>query len=125
MPGPIPNPYYIPFPVFLPAMRNIGAITQATNALVTTTFPHSYQTGDIVRLLVPQGWGMVQANTLIGEIVVTSPTQFTITIDTTNFDAFVTPPNPSPQVNSVAQVIPVGENNNKLTQATRNVLPPY
>jgi len=122
MPGPVPNGYAYRNPVYQPAMRLVTNITNAVQALVTTSFAHNYQTGDIVRLIIPQGWGMVQANGLYGPITVVSPTTFTIAIDTSLFDQFVTPPNPSPYVISVAQVIPIGEVNSKLSQATHNVL---
>ncbi len=116
------------FPTYQPAMRIIEAITQAEKALVTTTFDHQYITGTIVRLYVPQMYGMVQANHLEGEITVTAPTQFTITIDTTKFDAFVIPtPDvgrlPGGQLTEYAQVVPVGEINSILTASTVNVLP--
>ena len=97
MPITTPNYYAQQFPIFQRAMRNILSITQDENALVTTTFDginpgnHQYSTGLIARLYVPNGFGMVQANQLEGIITVINDTQFTITIDTTNFDAFVVP----------------------------------
>lgn len=117
-----------PFPVFQPSMRIISEITKAFPASVTTTFPHQYLTNTIVRLDIPTGFGMVQANQLFGTIVVTSPTTFTITIDTTMFDAFVIPSYtllPSGLVVSEqsAQAVPIGEENIILTAAVQNVLP--
>ena len=119
----IPSCYAYPFPVFQRAMRLVTNITNARAASVTTSFAHDYETGDIVRLYVPHGWGIVQADRLSGTIVVTSPTTFTIDIDTVDFDPFVTPPDPSPLINGCPQVVPVGEVNSKLTSATQNVLP--
>ena len=116
---PAPNGYAYQFPVYQPAMRLIAAITQAIPAQVTTSFAHNYQTGDIVRLIVPNGYGMVQANGLMGTITVNADTTFLIDIDTTTFTAFVIP---NTLVVTVAQVVPIGEVNSKLTQATRNVL---
>lgn len=124
-----PNYYGVEFPMFQKAMRNILSITQAENALVTTTFDgtnpgnHQYNTGLIVRLYVPQGFGMVQANELYGRITVVNDTQFTISIDTTNFDAFVVPDYQPGAFGTPAQVVPIGEINQQLTQATQNVLP--
>ena len=118
----VPNGYAYRFPTFQPAMRLVTNITRAGSAEVTTSFEHNYETGDIVRLIVPNGYGMVQADRRTGTIAVNSPTTFLIDIDTTYFDPFVIPPDPSPWVITVAQVIPVGEVNSKLTQATRNVL---
>lgn len=117
-----------PFPTFQPSMRIISAITKANPALVTTTFAHQYVTGTIVRLDIPIGFGMVQANQLFGPIEVTSPTTFLITIDTTDFDVFSIPTYtllPSGVVVSrqSATVVPIGELNGQLNAAVYNVLP--
>lgn len=118
----------IQFPTYQPAMRIITAITNAFPALVTTSFPHQYITGLIVRLYVPYNFGMVQANHLEGAITVTSDTQFKIDIDTTNFSPFVIPAIPPGHLPAgvplqYAQVVPVGEINAILAGATKNVLP--
>ena len=124
-----PNYYAVPLPMFQRAMRNILSITQDLNALVTTTFDginpgnHQYSTGLIARIYVPNGFGMIQANQLEGVITVVNDTQFTITIDTTTFDAFVVPAYQPGAFGTPAQVVPVGEVNDLLTQATQNVLP--
>lgn len=124
-----PNYYAVPLPMFQRAMRNILSITQDLNALVTTTLDginpgnHQYSTGLIARIYVPNGFGMVQANQLEGVITVVNDTQFTITIDTTTFDAFVVPAYQPGAFGTPAQVVPVGEVNDLLTQATQNVLP--
>lgn len=108
-------------PVYQPAMRIISAITNAFPAQVTTTFDHDYISGTIVRLVIPPGFGMRQVDGKKGSIVVTSPTTFTIDLDTTFFDTFVIPTT-FPEDFQHAQVVPVGEENEILTAATRNVL---
>ena len=124
-----PNYYGVQLPSFQRAMRNILTITQAQNALVTTTFDginpgnHQYNTGLIVRFYIPDGFGMVQANQLYGPITVVNATQFTLPIDTTNFDAFVVPAFQPGGFGTPAQVVPTGEINSLLTEATQNVLP--
>ena len=132
MPITTQNYYAVPFPTFQRAMRNILSITQDENALVTTTFDginpgnHQYSTGLTARLYVPNGFGMVQANQLEGIITVVNETQFTITIDTTTFDAFIIPVyQPGAPFGTPAQVVPVGEVNDILTEATQNVLNPF
>lgn len=122
------NYYAQQFPVFQRAMRNILSITNDENALVTTTFDgvnpgnHDYSTGLIARLYVPEGFGMVQANELSGVVTKVNDTQFTITVNTTNFDTFVIPDFQPGGFGTPAQVVPVGEINSILTQATQNVL---
>lgn len=120
-------------PVFKPAMRIVTAITQATTCLVTTSFDHNYAIGLIVRLDIPLGFGMQQANQKFGEILtVPGPTTFTMSLDTTQFDAFVLPlgwPATSATVAGfpinaqAAECVPIGEINELLTQAVQNVLP--
>lgn len=110
------------YPVFQPAMRIISGVTNAFPAVVTTTFAHQYGTGMIVRLNIPPGFGMVEANGLKGEIIVTGSTTFEIDIDTTFFDVFDAPSS-YPFSYQYAQVVPVGQINELLRFATRNVLP--
>lgn len=81
----------IAFPIFQPAMRIIAAISNSFPAVIETTFPHQYFTGTIVRLYIPNGFGMVQANKLQGTIAVIDPETFAIDIDTTLFDTFIVP----------------------------------
>jgi hypothetical protein len=117
------NAYAYPFPVFQPSMRLITAITNANPAQVTTSFPHQYFTGTIVRLDIPIADGMRQANQLFADIVVNSPTTFFINIDTTLFEPFLIPMTTNPRINTAAQVVPIGEINSVLIAAVQNVLP--
>lgn len=121
-----------PNPIFQPAMRIITAITNAEQASVTTSFDHLYLTGAIVRLDIPLGFGMQQANQKFGPITVTSPTTFTIAVDTRQFDAFALPLNWPATSASVlgwpinaqaAMSVNVGEINSLLTSAVQNTLP--
>ena len=120
-------PYYgaIPNPSYLPAVRDIVAITNSFPATVTTSFDHNYLSGLIVRMIVPANYGMFQINKLKGSITVTSPTTFTIPLDTTTFDTFVVPTEQTyqPLVNP-AQSVPVGEDADMLDQSFVNVLTP-
>jgi len=109
-------------PTFQRSMRLIDAITNAYPAQVTTSFDHNYETGDIVRLNIPRYYGMVQADQLVETITVTGAKTFTIDIDTRNFNPFsITLPVPW-YVASYPHVTPVGEINENLSGATKNVL---
>ena len=115
----------LPFPVFQPAMRLITAITNSFPAVITTSFAHQYVSGTIIRLDIPPVDGMQQANQFVGPILVTSPTTFTMNLDTTNFTPFVIPA-PSDEnfhLLTCAQAVPIAENNDILTAAVQNVLP--
>lgn len=112
-----------PDPTFQPAMRIITAITNDFPAQITTSFAHDYLDGTIVRLIIPNGFGMTQANKLTGSIVVNSPTTFLVDIDTTFFDPFVVPAENPGHYYTKSQVVPIGEDNETLLAATVNVLP--
>lgn len=115
--------YANPNPIFQPAMRLIASISRSNPAIVTTTFANQYETGLIVRLDLPLAVGMQQAHGLKGTISVVDDTTFTMDIDTTFFDTFAIPVSPGPFDNTCAQVIPVGEVNETVYLATRNILP--
>lgn len=76
-------------PTFQRAMRVISSITRANPAVITTTTNHQYIDGMIMRINVPKGFGMQQVNQLQGEITRLSDTTFSIDIDTTNMDPFL------------------------------------
>lgn len=107
------------YPVFKPAMRIITAITNANPAVVTTSFDHNYIDGIILRLDIPKGFGMMQADQLFGSIEVLTSDTFSIDIDTSLFDAFVIPAGNT----QYAQAVPIAELNDMLAAAVKNVLP--
>jgi hypothetical protein len=123
------NWYAVAFPTYQPAMRNILSITNAFPALITTTYDginpgnHNYETGLIVRLYIPKGWGMPIGRRDVYNITVTSPTQFTVNLDTTLLEPFVIPAYNPGHYGTPPVVVPVGEDNDTLYQATQNVLP--
>jgi hypothetical protein len=126
-------PYYgaIQYPIYKPAVRDILSITQAFPAVITTTFDgttpgdHSYLSGLIVRLIIPNNYGMVQLNQMVFTITVLSASTFSIPIDTQLFDAFVIPVEVANQpLFNPAQVVPVGEETDTLKMTFRNVLTP-
>ena|ERR1017187_808936 len=108
-------------PTFNPVMRVVVGITNDFPASVTTSFAHNYGDGTTVRLMVPLGYGMEQANKLFGDIIVTSPTTFNIAIDTRYFPQFVIPG--APYNLQFSQCIPFGENALTLKNSFRNILP--
>lgn len=112
----------IPYPTFQRAMRVISTISQTAQAHVTTTFAHQYQSGDIIRFVIPLGFGMQQINQMQAPITVTGETTFTVPIDTLKFDAFSTPSS-FPENKQYAQVVPIAEIASQLEGATQNVLP--
>jgi hypothetical protein len=123
---------------FYPVTRLIYSITQSNPALITTTnntqvvggvlqavpANHGYGPGVIVRIDIPEACGMQQLNGFAGEITITSPTTFTVAVDTTQYDPFVIPLAPVPAwAETCAQIVPFSENSLLLTNATVNTLP--
>jgi hypothetical protein len=120
----MPQFYANPQPIYQPAMRLISSITNASSAVVTTTFNHNYLTGLIIRLDIPSYIGMQQANQAIVTITqILGLTSFMVNLNTLSFDPFAIPA-PLPAIASTtALAVPVGEINSKLNQATNNTLP--
>jgi hypothetical protein len=74
----------------------ITAITRSYPMIVTAilddvTESNSYINGQLLRLFVPYGYGMIQANDLVGKITNISGLNFTLDIDSSQFDPFVVP----------------------------------
>lgn len=110
-------------PTFQPAMRIIASITNTFPVVVTTTFDHNYITGETLRLNIPRGFGMQQINQQYTDIIVTGATTFTMNIDATGYDAFIIPADNPGHFFTQAQVTPIGEVNQLLRAAVKNVLP--
>lgn len=99
-------------PIFYPRRRFITVITQAAQAVVTTSVTHQYEVGQQVRFVVPAAYGMVEINGLTGNIVsvdtTTTVNSFTVDIDSSAFTAFAFPLTAAVPF-SPAEVVPVGE----------------
>lgn len=92
--------------IWMPVALTPIAITQAANAVVTTSFDHRYLAGQFVSLSVPAGWGMVQADQKVALIKSVTANTLTIDLDTSGFTAFAFPasgaPLPVPSVTNYA-----------------------
>jgi len=87
------NNIYLPPSPVIPKFLVISAITNASNAVVTVTTSNQYIAGQLVYFSVPFDYGMFQINGLTGEILSVDGTNliFTVSINTTQFDAFSLP----------------------------------
>ncbi len=94
---------------FTPVRRAITNVTQALQAVVTTSENHGYNSNEWVRLIVPGAYGM-DLDYIQTFITVTSNTQFTTTLDTTAQLPFVTPGGvPNFPAFTAAQVVPISQ----------------
>ena len=112
------------YPVFQPAMRILGLVNpDGELTRVVTTFPHQYKIGMIVRLNLPTGYTPQGLNQQIGRITeIIDPISFYVAIDSSQMEQWSSPTE-FPLDKQEAQITPVGEVNEKLSNATRNVLP--
>jgi hypothetical protein len=100
---------------FIPNRQTVSAVTNAQPAVVTTSQDHGYESGLQVRFFFPLDVGMNELNGQIFQITKIDSTNFSIPIDSSNFDSF----SPVGTVQT-PQVIPVAEVGDSLSQATDN-----
>jgi hypothetical protein len=75
--------------IFYPQTRYVINITQAVNAVVTTSVNHGYLPGQIVRFnLVSSLYGMTQINQMTATITAVTANTFTTNLNTTGFSPF-------------------------------------
>lgn len=131
--GAIQNPYFRPAEIGIiaitnanPAVVTTGTVTlDSGNMQVVTAVNNNYKSQLIVRIRIPDDYGMKQLNKFKGTITVLSSTTFSIPIDTTTFDQFVIPVQVNPQpLTTPAQAVPIGEDTSILTQSFVNILTP-
>lgn len=112
-------------PVYMPAVRDILAITNANPAQVTTTFANSYVVGTIIRFVIPNNYGMTLLNGLQCTIIqLVSDTEFLVNVDTTDIDPFVIPTLQPGNNYTSAQIVPIGEVAATLDASFVNILKP-
>ena len=100
-----------------PSFYFVTAITQATQAQVTTSQANTYVVGQKIEFTIPASFGMVQLNNFnqaqSKPVIITSIVDaynFKINIDTTNYSAFAFPASSgSPTTQLFATVAPAGQ----------------
>jgi hypothetical protein len=116
----MPN-QYLPPVIQIPSALNITAISQTLPMVIAVTPGNSvsqvndYIVGMAVRLNVPQTYKMFQANGLVGTITAISGPNFTLNLDSSQFDAFVVPTGNTEQPATIA---PNGSRNLQYTNGT-------
>jgi len=96
---------------FTPPRSAISNISMSNPAIVTTSSAHGLTTGQIVRINVPNNFGMVQLNQKLLSVTVLDETNFSlqytqvppaVNVDSTDFTQFVIPSNPKFTAESLA-----------------------
>lgn len=119
----MPN-VYLPGIVTIPSSLLITAITQSLPMVITVAIEtpvvaaNTYIVGQAVKLFVPITYGMFQANGLIGKIMAISGSNFTLNIDSSQFDPFVIPLG---SVEAPASISPYGSRNLEFSNLTNSV----
>ena len=86
-------------------VQTIASITKANPMVLTTVDDHDYVIGIAVRFFIPNQFGMVQLNNLIGQVISLTTNTLTINLDSTNFSVF-SYPSPLPSAYTPPSVIP-------------------
>lgn len=108
---------------FLPYSNVIMDITNDNPAMIRTLVNHGYHDGLVVRFDLPKNCGMQQMDGTVAIVTYIDARRFTVPIDTTGFDVFF-----YENRLQAAQVIPIAEQADSLTQATKNaknIIPEY
>jgi len=109
----MPNQYLQPV-IQIPSSLLVTAITNSSPMVITvqvgnaSTEANTYIVGQAVRLNVPPTYGMYQANGLVGTITAINGSNFTLSLDSSQFDPFVVP---SGNVEQPATIAPNGSRN--------------
>lgn len=110
--------------IYTPRKRLISNITAAASAVVTLSVTHGYQVGQKVRFIVPEEYGMVEMNNLVGQVTAINTTTNTITvdIDSSGFTAFAFPTSAQAAAGvNFAHIVPAGEDSLLVSAPTQNV----
>lgn len=76
---------------FQPRRRLISAVTNAAQAVVTTTENHGYAIDQVVRLVIPEIYGMTVEYVVATVVAIPADDQFTVDLDTSALAAYVEP----------------------------------
>jgi len=98
-------------PIYYPRWRYVTGVSQATNAVVNFSVTHGFTVGQVLRMSIPDSFGMTQLSELAVTVLAVNTTTNTITIDvdTSAFTAFTLPTTIS-QPFTPAIAAPIGEN---------------
>jgi hypothetical protein len=97
---------------YTPLISDITAISNGQTTTVTTSDESSFVVGQEVQFFIPFQWGIQQLNLQTGYVTaIGSSTQFTVNIDSTFYDAFITPSPSTYVVIDPAQVAGIGDAN--------------
>jgi len=106
-----PVPLYQNMPIHIeyykPQVFIISSIQLGFRTIVTTTIDHDYEIGQLVRLLIPNGYGSRLLNEKIGFVYeIPESNQVTLDLDSSGADPFI-----NANLQTLAQIVAVGDVN--------------
>lgn len=104
---------------YQPSMFFISDITLGPTTTITTSVNHNYVVGQIIRVLITEFYGTWQISEQQGLVIeIPAANQVTVTIDSTNANAFIANPPFGP---TIPQIVAVGDQNSgQINQNGRN-----
>lgn len=104
----IPSRFY-PRRRFIVPLAGSTGISQATNAVVSTSVAHDFTVGEKVRLHVPTAYGMSEANEKLATVLAVTTFTVTLDLDTSGYTAFAFPTSAIFAAGvSQAEIVPAG-----------------
>lgn len=104
----IPGKHY-PRRRFIVPLSGAAGITQAANAVVSTSVAHDFTVGEKVRLKVPSAYGMTEAHDKVATVTAVGTYTVTLDLDTSGFSAFSLPTSAVYAAGvTPAEIVPVG-----------------
>jgi len=96
----------------LPSASFVTAISQASQAVVTTSVAHDYVVGQLLHLSVPSSFGMSEADQKTAKVVAVATYSVTLDLDSAAFTAFAFPADGLvPTTRLFASIAPAGQRN--------------
>ena len=113
------NTFLPPTPV-IPGFLFITNITTSNPMVITVidSVENTYIVNQCIHLCIPSSYGMVQANQLTGQIIAINGLNFSVDIDSTSFDPFISPATFQQKPASLA---PAGSRNLEYSNFTNKV----
>lgn len=113
---------YLPGTIQIPSSLELVAATQTNPMEITVsvnaiTASNTYREGQLIKLNIPFGYGMQQANGLTVKILEVSGNNFILDINSSQFDPFSIPATGT----KPASIAPSGSNNLQMSNTTNQI----
>jgi len=120
-----PHPAYYNLPIradyFKPSRFVISGIQLGPTTIITTSLPHNYVIGQLIRLIIPPFYGSYQLNEKEAYVIsIPSTTEVTLDLNSVGVSAFISSPTYGP---TSPQILAIGDSSSGLISTTGRSLP--